>query len=104
MSSRNLTRCTAATLAAAACLFVMSNVGAVEPSDRDVAPGYTNTNPFSLPCHPSIDRGACLKWLSTPTKATAVAHNAPVERDPFSLPCHPALKKCGDPLALNSAR
>lgn len=58
MSAKDLAKCAAAALAAAACVFVMSTASAAGPND-DASTAYFT--PASAPCHPSLEHGACLK-------------------------------------------
>jgi hypothetical protein len=87
MYRKDLTKYATAALAAAACVFVMSGVRAADWNDNPASIAYSN--PASLPCHPSLDRGACLKH---PERAdfnagvTTVAQNMATES-----PCHPAV-------------
>lgn len=101
MSPRDFTRYAATTLAAAACVFALSSVRAVELNDGQpgAAVAIAYSNPFSLPCHPSIDHGACLKH-SQPTAEGKVGVAQPVsvamEQEPFSADCHPSRKACAN--------
>lgn len=92
MSANNLTKSVLAAFAAAACACVMASVGAAELNDQASA-SNAYANPFSLPCHPSTDRGACLKHAdSAASRVTTIARldNVPIGGDPVSAPCHPS--------------
>ena len=93
MSANNLTKCAAAAFAAVACACVMSSVGAAELN-------AAYSNPFSAPCHPSTDRGACLKHsepaaegLRSGVTPLAKLQNVPTDSDPVSSPCHPSAER-----------
>jgi hypothetical protein len=79
MSAKELSKCATAALAAAACVFVMASVRAAD---------FT---PVSASCHPSIDRGACLKHAQLAmggVETVALLQNGP--SNPVSAPCHPS--------------
>jgi hypothetical protein len=78
MSAKELSKCATAALAAAACVFVMASVRAAD---------FT---PVSASCHPSIDRGACLKhaqFAMGGVETVALLQNGP--SNPVSAPCTP---------------
>ena len=87
MFAKDLTKCASAALVAAACILVMSPVGAAEVNDT-AAIAYSD--PVSLPCHPSIDRGACLKHAQRAGEGVASVVIAQGESLPMSAPCHPS--------------
>jgi hypothetical protein len=95
MFSKDTAKFATAALAAAACVFVMSSVRAAGWNDDQ--PGATTYfYPVSAPCHPSIDRGACLKQAKRGAgggagDAMTLAQNGAAGSDPVSAPCHPAL-------------
>lgn len=91
MSAEDLTKC-AATLAAAACVFVMPSASAAGWND-DASTAYST--PASAPCHPSLLHGACLKHSrnvagAVEIGATTVAELRDIYVDPVSAPCHPS--------------
>lgn len=103
MFPRDLSKYATATLAAIACGFVVSGVRAGEMDDtQGVEASTAYFQPFSAPCHPSIDRGACIKRLhyeaqALRSDATTVAPvYVAIDQDPVSAPCHPARKGCAD--------
>jgi len=82
MSAKELTKCATAALAAAACVFVMESAGAAD---------FT---PASAPCHPSTDRGACLKHAQPvvgSVETVALLQNG--ASDPLAAPCHPSMDR-----------
>ena len=103
MFPRDLSKYATATLAAVACVFVVSGVRAGGMDDaQGVVASSAYFEPFSAPCHPSIDSGACIKRLhheaeALSSDATTVAPQyVAIDRDPVSVPCHPARKACAD--------
>jgi hypothetical protein len=98
MFAKHITKCATAALAAAACVLVMSGVSAAGMNDDQ--PGTTAaiaySNPVSLPCHPSLDRGACLKHAERggglASDAMTVAQLR-TDSDPVSAPCHPSVDR-----------
>jgi hypothetical protein len=84
MFTKDLTKCAAAALVATACIFVMGSATA------------TNFTPTSASCHPSTDRGACLKHAQPATASgverVALLHSVP-NNNPVSSACHPSMDR-----------
>lgn len=79
MSAKELSKCAMTALAAAACVFVMGSVRAAD---------FT---PVSAACHPSLDRGACLKQAGPAmggVETVSLLQNGP--SNPVSASCHPS--------------
>jgi hypothetical protein len=79
MSAKELSKCATAALAATACVFVMASVHAAD---------FT---PVSAACHPSIDRGECLKHAQPAmggVETVALLQSGP--SNPVSAACHPS--------------
>jgi len=94
MSPKTFAKCATATMAAAACMFVMSSVRAGELDDAEHVAAVSKAfyMPFSAPCHPSFDRGACLGSARVAWKSDTItiAQVQAVPSDAASAPCHPA--------------
>jgi hypothetical protein len=99
MSAKDITKYATAALAAAACVLVMSGVSAAAMNDDqpEATAAIAYSNPFSLPCHPSLDRGACLKHAERGAGALAgdamTLAQLRTDSDPVSAPCHPSVDR-----------
>jgi hypothetical protein len=65
-------RFTKRAMVAAACAFIMSIVGAAEWNDDAATASSDYCNPFSLPCHPSTDRGCTRQSTAVESSPTRV--------------------------------
>ena len=89
MSQRSLAKSTAATLAAAGWLLVVSNVQAVEPNQPGGAT-IENFVPVSAVCHPT--QGPCAKVVIAGEAKGTIAPEQPGPFDRYGIGsrCHPA--------------